>query len=212
MSILDFFDSLRSRFRYELFRYRRNRYLKSIHSLDDPWSARLTSPFFKDIIENISRNENYSFRSTLDIGCGQGFLSESLIDISLRYLGLDVCGRAIDKSKKKYSKKENVSFQVNDISTFASCEKFSFILISQLLDYLGADEHFNEFCKTIYRINKLSDCDGGLLIINRVQDREEITRYNLYINVFLQFKYKVDKKEVVEFNGLRFLIVLLRRN
>ena len=112
--------------------------LEEWHSVDDPWKYESTPDDKKRKNLLLSEIPQGHYKNTLDIGCGQGFITKDLPGDSI--IGIDISHEAINKAKKYESSK--LKFKQADI--FEVCEaldnqQFDLIIITGVLypQYIG---------------------------------------------------------------------------
>ena len=99
---------------------------------------------------------NNKIHKTLDLGCGTGRLSNSLLQISDQVYGVDVSTEVLKIAKKKYPKLKLSQAEVTDLPY--QDNYFDLIIINGSLHHFFAVE---ETLKEAYRVLK----SGGLLVI-----------------------------------------------
>jgi len=80
------------------------------------------------------------FASVLEIGCGEGHLTEMLAGRADWVLAADISDLAISRAKKKYINLTNVEFRRFDVLNDGLEEKFELVLCSEVLFYFEKDQ------------------------------------------------------------------------
>jgi 2-polyprenyl-3-methyl-5-hydroxy-6-metoxy-1,4-benzoquinol methylase len=91
----------------------------------------------------------------LDLGCGNGRLSELFKNKKISYLGIDPVKGLIAEAKKKYPK---LDFKFGDILTFKTTEKFDAIVCAAVLNHLPGEELQLTALKNILKLLKPGGC------------------------------------------------------
>ncbi|MBI4667356.1 MAG: methyltransferase domain-containing protein [Nitrospinae bacterium] len=99
-------------------------------------------------------------KSALEIGCGEGFLTEPLAKISARALGVDISGLVVNRARERFAHAPNIRFKVADILTCDFGEKFDLIACSEVLYYF----ELAQLPLVVERISDLLNPGGALLL------------------------------------------------
>jgi len=73
-------------------------------------------------------------RSVLDLGCGEGWLQESL-HTECRYVGLDLSNEAITRARTRFASTDHCEWSTGDFTSFVPQESFNVIVFNESLYY-----------------------------------------------------------------------------
>ncbi len=155
-------------------------------AVNDPFKTKNSSYEHEKIhkvIETIGRN---NFSNTLDIGCGNGLFSSSLLSVSKNVVGIDISSKAIKEAKNKYADEKRLEFKRADVSIFETDRKFDLFFCSEILYYLRPCE----IDKTCEKIKHFSDKESEIVFVGRADDK--------YVNSRLFSHFTLKKKVIVE--------------
>ena len=133
--------------------------LNHFHAIPDPWGYENNQD---DIIRReilLSEIPNLIYKNTLDIGCGQGFITKNLPGENI--IGIDISNNAIEFAKKHISS-TNISFiesSIFDIHNRIN-KKFDLIVITGVL----YPQYIEKSTNLIYLIIDQLLEQGGILI------------------------------------------------
>ena len=133
-----------------------DRYLTA-HSKGVSWSSDKSTPIVFETIKKYKLNSNSKL---LEIGCGEGRDSASVLASGFDLLATDISPEAIRYCKEKYSKHVD-NFHVLDCLSGGIDKKFDFIYAVAVIHMLVTNEDRNGFYRFIHR--HLTD-DGYALI------------------------------------------------
>lgn len=115
-------------------------------SKHDKLLMNLTKRSYEQIVSDFSASRNYIWpdlavflkfvkdnNRVLDLGCGNGRLSELFQNKKITYIGLDPVKGLIAEAKKKYPK---LTFKIGNILTFKTKKKFDVIVCVAVLNHL----------------------------------------------------------------------------
>ena len=121
-----------------------------------------SSPFEKEeMLNTVKFIDDLHYDRVLDVGCGEGHLSERLFPISREILGMDISGKAVERANQRL-KSENVSFMTADILTLELNQKFNLIVCSEMLVYLN----LSQIRKVALKLANWLEPGGRLLLVN----------------------------------------------
>lgn len=95
---------------------------------------------------------DYSGRTILDAGCGNGFLSHQLAQTAKKVVGIDVSGKLLQYAATN-KKGENVSFKKADLTQKLSFQdsQFDIVVSVMVLQYLPQISRFASECSRILK-------------------------------------------------------------
>lgn len=115
------------------------------------------------ILRNLKKAGLKRNSRVLEIGCGlgmlTGFIASAIPAGMIR--GVDISPESIEYAKNKYASRKNISFEVNDMTSFDSKEVFDFVVFPDVLEHIPIEAHFNIF-KTIRQLIH----DESIVLVN----------------------------------------------
>lgn len=96
--------------------------------------------------------------SVLDVGCGSGAITKGIAEKAGKARGIDTSESLIAQARKNYSDIPNLEFQVADIHTFATPERYDIITAARVLQWLSDPK------ETLLKLKPLLK-EGGVLAI-----------------------------------------------
>lgn len=127
------------------------------HASDDPWQYESTPDDLRRKSILLSEIPSRSYGRTLDIGCGQGFVTRDLPGSSV--MGIDISSQAIARAQR-YSD-DALQFRQASIFDLAGCEeRYDLIIVTGVLypHYIGNS------LTLIYRIVDRLLAENGVLV------------------------------------------------
>jgi len=125
----------------------------------------------------------------LDIGCGNGALSNSIAKKAKKVIGIDIQKKNIEKAKNNY-KADNLKFIYGDATSYNFSEqgivKINKIVLSNVLEHIEKRELF------LIKLHKLSDT---ILLRVPMEDRDWLTVYKKENG----YKYMLDPTHFTEY-------------
>ncbi|MEN4041567.1 MAG: class I SAM-dependent methyltransferase [Anaerolineaceae bacterium] len=112
------------------------------------------------LLEFIAQQEN---RLSLDVGCGNGFLSRRIAAHCGQLIGIDFSSKAIQLAQQNCAGVTNISLHVDDIRNYEHAEVFNLIICSEVLYYL----HGQALDDVVKKLHRLSAPDGRLALVGR---------------------------------------------
>ena len=136
--------------------------------------------FHKFFIDNISRKD-----LVLDIGCGKGELAYDISKKAKKVTAIDINKKNIRKAKKNFSQ-DNMVYLVGDATKYRFNEKFSIIILSNVL------EHIKDRYRFLMKIKRLAP---KILIRVPMFDRDWTVPYKKELGL----KWKSDETHFTEY-------------
>jgi SAM-dependent methyltransferase len=121
----------------------------------------------------------------LDIGCGIGLLAHSLAPSVKKIVGVDFSEPRINYARRHF-KRDNLVFILGDATTHPFDQKFSKIILSNVL------EHIDDRVNLLVRLKFLSD---EILIRVPMEDRDWLTVYKKELGC----EYRLDSTHRIEY-------------
>jgi predicted TPR repeat methyltransferase len=112
------------------------------YAAPDPWS--ISNAKFRDRVFRSHLSEIITHRSILELGCGEGHLTETVFDGAASVLGIDISDVAILRAKQRGLK--NARFETGDFLD-RSFKSFDIIAAFECLYYLSKQEQETFFQK-----------------------------------------------------------------
>ncbi|MCD4694410.1 class I SAM-dependent methyltransferase [bacterium] len=146
--------------------------------------------YHKFFIDNINKED-----VILDIGCGNGMLTNSISQKAKMVIGIEKVGEKVEQSSKNF-KKDNIRFVQGDATKYDfslfNIDNFDKIVLSNVLEHI--DDRIN-FLKSLHKLS------NTILIRVPMITRDWITVYKKENN----YKYKLDPTHFIEYteDGLK---------
>lgn len=137
---------------------------KTAHAQGVSWSSNVSTPIVMEVIEKY--NINHSQR-LLEIGCGEGRDSRTVLEHGFQLTATDISSEAIAYCKEKMPEYEN-QFSVLDCLSDELDEKFDFLFAIAVVHMLVPDEDRDGF----YRFIRSHLTAGGIALICTMGDGE----------------------------------------
>ena len=118
---------------------------KTAHAHGVSWSSNVSTPVVMEVIDQYKIDQN---QRILEIGCGEGRDSRTVLEHGFGLTATDISKEAIAYCKKIMPKYEN-NFCVLDCLSDELCEKFDFIFGIAVIHMLVLDEDRNGFYQFI---------------------------------------------------------------
>ena len=117
------------------------------------------------------------FGKALDIGCGEGMLSEMLLSVCGHVDGMDISEAAVDRARNKFRNRSHLRFLAADILKSELMEKYDLIVCAEVLYYLTR----NQLRTVLQKISSGLNARGYLLIgnIKRIQSSSGFFRSHI---------------------------------
>jgi len=194
--------------------YYKGRYDK-IYKKEDPWGAysneikKLRDVFTLDLIKN------KSFNFVIDLGCGEGHLTEKISHYAKKVLGIDFSKKAIERAQDRYP---HISFVEDDIKRVEIKKYGNNIDLICLLSIICP---FNpeEKIRLIENVNRALSQEGYILVNTRIVSNKEPLSFKEYYDFdsldallnFLKPYFEIKELRAVEAEVGYDLLVLPRR-
>lgn len=157
---------------------------------EDPWGTSYLVPERYWVESTLGLIREGRYKNSMDAGCGEGFFTQFLLEISDRVTGIDVSSTAIKRARVRLG--DRAIFICGDIINLDITEKFDLICCLELLYYLEKKEIHN----IIDKFHSLLEDKGKLLISARVTGEPYFT-YDELIDL-LDAKFKIKTVKVVK--------------
>jgi len=194
--------------KYFFFKKRRKKFIDEMYNTVDPWSAVLV----KDVISGfIITHTQGKYKSTLDVGCGEGTLTRTLSDISESYLGIDISDEALGRAREAHKENPIVQFQKLDFDHASGLKKkFDLICFSFALDYLGFQKYPEKFAENLYQlISQCCENHCDIFIFNPVYNDKNVEDLQKYLFIFKNFGFNPKRNELLAVEGMKLACVWL---
>ncbi len=175
-----------------LFRNRLKKKMEETHQLEDPWKAERMKGQLHGIIENYVS----PCKTILEIGSGDGIVSEKLVEKCDRLFCVEISKRAIAKAKQNLTSLiSKITFINKDIYS-VSLKTYDTVVMSFVLDYLGQNQFAKKF---IWLIMDLCGCSREILIIQPIYEEIDMKKLEtiaviLHKNGFEHQKSGIEKE------------------
>lgn len=150
-------------------------------------------------IQNLVDKYIKSGMSVLDVGCGNGRITDLFNNKQINYIGIDNSEILIEKANKKYGAKlENVKFIIGDILNLPFPKnKFDILICISVLHHIPSSKLRYQALQEMRRILKPS----GILIM---------ANWNLYQKNYRRYVYKYAAKKLLLQNKMDFGDIILK--
>ncbi len=170
------------------FRKRLVKAMETYHRLDDPWSATHVKPVIEKYLESHVEEGD----QTLELGSGDGVITEVLTRWSKSIDCVEISKKAIEKAKKR-SYDADIHFHHKDIHSFHIHKEYDLTLFSFIVDYLGFDKFPKKFVWLMMQITKRSK---KIVIIQPVHGEENLKSLHRMVLILNQFDFIESHKEI----------------
>ena len=174
----------------------------------DPWSAVLV----KDVISGfIISHTQGTYKSALDVGCGEGAITRAIAGISESYVGIDISEEALGRAREANKEVPNVEFRNLDFDKADQLNrKFDLICFSFILDYLGFQKYPEKFAENLYQLlDTLSEDHTDIFIFNPVYSDKNLEDLQKYLFIFKNFGFHVRRNELLQVEGMKLSCLIL---
>lgn len=176
--------------KFLLFNRRLKKKMKQTHELSDPWSAELN----RDAIRELFQQECSSLGSVLELGSGEGHVTEILLPLSEKITAVEIASEAIEKAKRKEALQgDNVTFVENNIHTYLFPEHHDTTVMSFIVEYLGLKKFPKQFISLMMKIAMNTD---RIVIIQPIYGPEDMNTFSTLTAFFKQFSMELQKDRV----------------
>jgi cyclopropane fatty-acyl-phospholipid synthase-like methyltransferase len=160
------------------------------YKVDDPWS--LTRAKFRDRVFRKLTSSLVRGRSVLELGCGEGHLTQEVFARARSIVGIDISDIAIERAKKRGL--ENAQFRSGDILE-ADFTGHDLITAIECIYYLSPDEQERLFVKIA------KEHPGKMLLLSApIVGENRFRRYFTHAELMAAFKHH--DMTVVSFHNL----------
>ncbi len=131
-----------------------NWYSQIMGETGDELNRKIIRPTLLEVLGNLKN------KTLLDVGCGNGYLTDELAKTAKKVVGIDFSAEFITLCQKKYADQINLGFEVSDVTEklkFAN-SSFDIILSKMVLQYV---ENISTFAQESMRVVK----DDGKIIV-----------------------------------------------
>lgn len=168
--------------------------LEAWYSEQDPWKYEKNPEDLKRKKILLSEIPNLKFSHTLDIGCGNGFITKDLPGNFIK--GIDISANAIQAAKKSISSK-HITFEEKDIFSIHKNESkgYDLVIITGLLyeQYIGSSSNL-----IFLLIDQILNKNGILLTVHIDSWYHCRFPYNLFYQRVYPYKTYLHKLEVYQ--------------
>lgn len=177
-------------FKFLLFNRRLKKKMKQTHELQDPWSAELN----REAISELFRQELDSLGTVLELGSGEGHVTETLLPISDTITCVEIASEAIAKAKEKETlQNDKISFVENNIHTYLFPEHHDTTVMSFIVEYLGLKKFPKQF---ISLMMKIALNTNRIIIVQPIYGPEDMNTFSTITAIFTQFGMELKKDRV----------------
>lgn len=110
----------------------------------DPYQTSISSEEIEKLSHTFQLIGETNYKNILDIGCGEGYLTEKLANIGSKVTALDISRHALKRARNRLKSKTNVTFICSDILSWQAGrqteERFDLIICSEVLYYLNLNQ------------------------------------------------------------------------
>lgn len=141
----------------------------------DPWrldSDSFESARYEAMLDLLRPGQPYA--SGLEVGCAAGAFTERLAPLCRELLVIDLLPEAIERASSRLQGRTNITWRVADIATFTSQNPLDFIVVSEVLYYLGGGQALTRAIRNLVQLL----APGGVLIFASARD-ETCARWGL---------------------------------
>lgn len=144
-------------------------YFENRYRSPDPYQTTISQDEIERIEHIFQLVRKNRYRHILDIGCGEGYLVEKLIDLADRITALDLSKIALNRLRKRLGNKTNISFICTDSLSWQTQDQFDLIICTETLYYLNLDQ----IKMLIPRLINWLSPGGGRLLLAHIVTKEE---------------------------------------
>lgn len=174
--------------KYIGFRRRLHKAMETYHRLEDPWSAEHVKP----IIGNYLKKQCGECPQLLEVGSGDGVITEVLASLADHIDCVEISQRAVRKAKKRHYCAE-VAFFCKDIHAFRFRKNYDLILLSYVVEYLGFDAFPKKF---VWLLMAMTKHTKRIILIQPIQGEENLKRLHRIVVILNQCGFRELHKEL----------------
>ncbi len=176
-------------FKFLRFQHRLRTKMEEVHQLPDPWSANVQ----KELIHSVIESYCSSVDTILEIGSGDGLISEKLVQKCNRLFCVEISKRAILKAKENLKNhRSNIQFVHRDIYT-VSLKTYDTVVMSFILDYLGQNQFAKKF---VWLMMDLCTASREILIIQPIFEQVDIKKIETVAAILHHNSFILSKSEI----------------
>ncbi|MBN2363323.1 class I SAM-dependent methyltransferase [candidate division WOR-3 bacterium] len=155
-------------------------------AMNDPFKTEKSDYEKEKISKVIDIIGKSGFENALDVGCGTGSFTSSLLRVAKKVTGIDISVKAVREAGKKFENEKRLEFKRADVCSFSTDAKFDLFFCSEVLYYLSPEE----LNKTCLKIKELSLKNSCIVFVGRADDD--------YVNIRLRDFFKPVIKETIQ--------------
>lgn len=176
--------------KFLLFNRRLKKKMKQTHELNDPWSAELN----RDTITELFQQEFEQLGTVLELGSGEGVVTEILKPYSDTITCVEIASEAIAKAQAKEAlQDEKITFKESNIHTYLFSEHHDTTVLSFIVEYLGLKKFPKQFISLMMKIAMKTD---RIVILQPIYGPEDMNTFSTITAIFKQFGMELKKDRV----------------
>ena len=132
------------------------------NNFSDPWSYEKHYLFGLNRIENtIKHIPKSNYINILDLGCGNGYSTNLIMNLGEKIIGVDISPTAVKKARLRLKDKTNCDFIIADIQKLPfKPSAFDLIVCIEVLSYFAKCSNLDKIIADLKSI----DVEGGIII------------------------------------------------
>ena len=146
---------------------------------------------YKHVMSSIDKFLDYTgcvplTTSIIELGCGEGYVANHVLELGFSYLGVDISESAIKKARERAGDKNNEAFLLADVTELPQIADGSFdvAIDNQCFQMFVTDYHRTKYLSELKRILKN---DGKLYFRENIQEeefRKKVSSFREFMDVF----------------------------